>query len=58
MEAGEDLRLEVTYCIIDRVGNNSRWAPPRTLKIGCANPYLKNPPKDPLMAAEPRHRAP
>jgi hypothetical protein len=58
MEAGEDLRLEVTYCIIDRVGNNSRWAPPRTLKIGCANPYLKNPPKDLLMAAEPRHRAP
>jgi hypothetical protein len=58
MEAGEDLRLEVTYCIIDRVGNNSRWAPPRTLKIGCTNPYLKNPPKAPLIAAEPRHRAP
>lgn len=33
-EAGEDLRLEVTYCILDRVGNNSRWAPARTLKIG------------------------
>ncbi|VVP99189.1 hypothetical protein PS918_04001 [Pseudomonas fluorescens] len=32
-EAGEDLRLEVTYCILDRVGNNSRWAPVRTLKI-------------------------
>jgi len=46
MEAGEDLRLEVTYCIIDRVGNNSRWAPPRTLKIGCAQPCLKNPPKE------------
>lgn len=46
MEAGEDLRLEVTYCIIDRVGNNSRWAPPRTLKIGGAHPCLKNPPKD------------
>ncbi|MCL6704434.1 hypothetical protein [Pseudomonas sp. T1.Ur] len=45
MEAGEDLRLEVTYCIIDRVGNNSRWAPPRTLKIGSAHPCLKNPPK-------------
>ncbi|MEB0048085.1 MULTISPECIES: hypothetical protein [unclassified Pseudomonas] len=54
LEAGEDLRLEVTYCILDRVGNNSRWAPPRTLKIGCANPYLKVPLKEHLMAAEPR----
>ncbi|MBV4460903.1 hypothetical protein KVG96_23360 [Pseudomonas sp. COR58] len=34
LEAGEDLRLEVTYCILDRVGNNSRWAPPRMLRIG------------------------
>jgi hypothetical protein len=42
-EAGEDLRLEVTYCILDRVGNTSHWAPPRTLKIGCANAYLKSP---------------
>ncbi|HWT69139.1 MAG TPA: hypothetical protein VN214_08515 [Pseudomonas sp.] len=33
-EAGEDLRLEVTYCILDRVGNNSRWAPARTVRIG------------------------
>ncbi|KJZ36333.1 hypothetical protein [Pseudomonas fluorescens] len=56
LEAGEDLRLEVTYCILDHVGNNSRWAPPRWLKIGCANPYLKVPPKDMLMAAEPRKR--
>ena len=54
LEAGEDLRLEVTYCILDRMGNNSRWAPARTLKIGCANPYLKVRPKEPLMAAEPR----
>jgi hypothetical protein len=53
LEAGEDLRLEVTYCILDRVGNNSRWAPARTLKIGCANPYLKVPKKEPLKAAEP-----
>jgi hypothetical protein len=45
LEAGEDLRLEVTYCILDRVGNNSRWAPPRTLKIGCANPNLNVQPK-------------
>jgi hypothetical protein len=36
-EAGDDLRLEVTYCILDRVGNNSQWAPTRTLKIGVAN---------------------
>jgi len=52
LEAGEDLRLEVTYCILDRVGNNSRWAPPRRLKIGCANPYLKVRPKEVLVAAE------
>jgi hypothetical protein len=50
VEAGEDLRLEVTYCILDRVGNNSRWAPARTLRIGCANPYLKAPPKKALKA--------
>lgn len=54
LEAGEDLRLEVTYCILDRVGNNSRWAPARTLKIGCANPYLNIPQRTVLMAAEPR----
>ncbi|WP_339448040.1 hypothetical protein [Pseudomonas sp. EA_5y_Pfl2_R50] len=52
MEGGEDLRLDVTYCILDRVGNNSRWAPPRTLKIGCANPYLKVPLRPELKAAE------
>ena len=56
LEAGEDLRLEVTYCILDRVGNNSRWAPARTLKIGGANPYLKVPPREELKAAEPRKR--
>ncbi|AWY42209.1 hypothetical protein DKY63_20800 [Pseudomonas putida] len=32
VEAGEDLRLEVTYCVIDRVGNSSHWAPVRTLR--------------------------
>ncbi|MBC3779040.1 hypothetical protein [Pseudomonas sp. SWRI99] len=53
VEAGEDLRLDVTYCVIDRVGNNSNWAPPRTLKIGCVNPYLKVPLKPALKAAEP-----
>jgi hypothetical protein len=43
LEAGEDLRLEVTYCILDRVGNNSRWAPARMLKIGCAKACQKVP---------------
>lgn len=52
VEAGEDLRLDVTYCILDRVGNNSRWAPPRTLKIGCVNPYVKVPLKPEFKAAE------
>lgn len=56
LEAGEDLRLEVTYCVLDRVGNNSRWAPPRTLKIGCANPYPDTSPKQALMVAETRRR--
>ena len=37
-EAGDDHRLEVTYCILDRVGNNSRWAPARTLRIVAAHP--------------------
>jgi hypothetical protein len=54
VEAGEDLRLEVTYCILDRVGNNSRWAPARTLKIGCAKPWLKVAKKASLKGAEPR----
>jgi hypothetical protein len=54
VEAGEDLRLDVTYCILDRVGNNSRWAPPRTLKIGCVNPYVKVPLKPEFKAAESR----
>lgn len=39
-EAGDDLHQEVTYCIIDRVGNNSLWAPPRSIRVcmGNANP--------------------
>lgn len=36
-EAGEDEQLEVTYCIIDQVGNNSRWAPPRALRVSTVN---------------------
>ncbi|KAB0493685.1 hypothetical protein [Pseudomonas vancouverensis] len=56
VEAGEDPRLEVTYCILDRVGNNSRWAPARVLKIGCSNVYLKVPRKRQLKAAESHNR--
>lgn len=37
IEAGDDSRLEVTYCILDRVGNNSRWAPARTLNIAASS---------------------
>jgi hypothetical protein len=32
-EAGADPHLEVTYCVIDRVGNNSRWAPSRSIRV-------------------------
>lgn len=38
LEAGDDSRLDVTYCILDRVGNNSRWAPARTLRIAACAP--------------------
>ncbi|MBF6028345.1 hypothetical protein ICY20_11385 [Pseudomonas sp. P115] len=38
IEAGDDCRLEVTYCILDCVGNNSRWATARTVRIACAAP--------------------
>ena len=53
-EAGEDPKLEVTYCVIDRVGNNSRWAPARTLKIGATKYYVNPAPREVLQAAEPR----
>jgi hypothetical protein len=33
IEAGDEQRLEVTYCVIDRVGNNSLWAPPREINV-------------------------
>lgn len=33
LEAGDEPQLEVTYCVIDRVGNNSRWAPPRAINV-------------------------
>lgn len=32
-EAGDDLHQEVTYCVIDRVGNNSLWAPARSIRV-------------------------
>lgn len=32
-EAGDDPHQEITYCIIDRVGNNSRWAPTRSIRV-------------------------
>ncbi|TDV60600.1 hypothetical protein [Pseudomonas sp. LP_7_YM] len=32
-EAGDDLHQEVTYCVIDRVGNNSLWAPARSINV-------------------------
>ncbi|HEY0289282.1 MAG TPA: hypothetical protein VGC62_20130 [Pseudomonas sp.] len=32
-DAGIDEEHEVTYCVIDRVGNNSMWAPPRSIKV-------------------------
>ena len=53
-EAGEDSKLEVTYCVIDRVGNNSRWAPTRTLKVGANKLYINPAPRELLRAAEPR----
>ena len=47
IEAGDDSRLDVTYCILDRVGNNSRWAPVRTLNIATCAPQ---PPARPASA--------
>lgn len=33
LEAGSDDRLEASYCILDRVGNSSHWAPPVRLRV-------------------------
>jgi len=49
IEAGDDSRLDVTFCILDRVGNNSRWAPARTLRIAA---YVPATPKRPSSAAQ------
>jgi len=32
-EAGHDPHLEATYCVIDRVGNRSGWAPGRQVRV-------------------------
>jgi hypothetical protein len=32
-DAAHERQLEVTYCVIDRVGNNSRWAPAREINV-------------------------
>jgi hypothetical protein len=39
-EAGDDPHQEVTYCVIDRVGNNSRWAPSRSIKVCINDPCM------------------
>jgi len=36
-EAGDDEHQEVTYCVIDRVGNNSLWAPVRSIRVSIAD---------------------
>jgi len=41
LEAGEDRGLDITYCVIDRVGNNSRWAPPRRLRVGTSRHFIR-----------------
>ncbi len=40
-EAGEDRGLDITYCVIDRVGNNSRWAPVRRLRVGSSRHFIR-----------------
>ncbi len=32
-EAGQDEHLEATYCVLDRVGNASGWAPARQVRV-------------------------
>ncbi|MCI8208567.1 hypothetical protein AUC61_03370 [Pseudomonas sp. S25] len=39
-EAGDEPKLEVTYCVIDRVGNNSRWAPPREISVSTLDNHM------------------
>lgn len=54
IEAGDDSRLDVTYCILDRVGNNSRWAPARTLNIAACAPHAPSRPAGAASTYQPR----
>lgn len=54
IEAGDDSRLEVTYCILDRVGNNSRWAPVRSLTIAACSPQTPPRPARAATTYQPR----
>ncbi|MGB3123676.1 MAG: hypothetical protein WBB95_07710 [Pseudomonas sp.] len=54
VEAGDDCRLDVTYCILDRVGNNSRWAPARTLTIAACSPQAPTRPAKAVAIYQPR----
>jgi hypothetical protein len=55
VEAGDNCRLDVTYCILDRVGNNSRWAPPRILNIAASAPQTPTRPARAASIYQPRH---
>jgi len=55
VEAGDDCRLDVTYCILDRVGNNSRWAPARMLSIAACSPQVPARPARAASTYQPRH---
>lgn len=55
IDAGDDCRLEVTYCVLDRVGNNSRWAPARTLNIAACSPQAPARPAGAAATYLPRH---
>ncbi|RMP64518.1 hypothetical protein ALQ18_01705 [Pseudomonas marginalis pv. marginalis] len=55
VEAGDDTRLEVTYCILDRVGNNSRWAPMRALNIAACSPQTPARGAGAAATYQPRH---
>jgi hypothetical protein len=37
-ESGPDRHLELSYCILDRVGNRSQWAPPTHLQVFAERP--------------------
>ncbi|KAF2408734.1 hypothetical protein ACMSI6_11210 [Pseudomonas antarctica] len=54
IEAGDDSRLDVTYCILDRVGNNSRWAPVRSLTIAACSPQTPPRPASAASTYQPR----